>query len=71
MKHEEQSVHAQHRERLRTLIRHCPTDKIPPHMILEFLLSYAIPRRDTTLLPIGSSSTLEAFLPCLMQMWRS
>ncbi len=47
MKSEEQSVHAQHRDRLRTLIRHCPTEKIPPHMMLEFLLSYAIPRKDT------------------------
>ncbi len=39
--------HEQHRQRLRQMFVHCNPEKLPDHMLLEFLLSYSIPRIDT------------------------
>ena len=39
--------HEQHRERLRKMFLYCNPQKMPDHMLLEFLLCYAIPRTDT------------------------
>ena len=39
--------HDKHRERLRQIFLECNPEKLPDHMILEFLLCYAIPRIDT------------------------
>ena len=39
--------HANHRARLRETFRKAGTDKIPDHNLLELLLFYSIPRKDT------------------------
>ena len=39
--------HEGHRERLRTRFRQAGLDAFAPHEVLELLLTYAIPRRDT------------------------
>lgn len=39
--------HEQHRERLRKMFLYCNPERLPDHMLLEFLLCYSIPRIDT------------------------
>lgn len=39
--------HDKHRQRLRQMFLDCNPEKMPDHMILEFLLCYSIPRIDT------------------------
>lgn len=41
------NVHNGHRERLKDKIETIGIDHIPPHEVLEFLLFYCIPRKDT------------------------
>ena len=40
-------MHEDHRQRLRELFRSAGLDSLQPHNVLELLLFYAIPRRDT------------------------
>lgn len=44
------SPHSGHRERLRTQYAQSGSESFPDHQILELLLTYALPRRDTNVL---------------------
>lgn len=46
-KNQKLNPHANHRARLRETFRKAGTDKIPDHNLLELLLFYSIPRKDT------------------------
>ena len=39
--------HEQHRDRMRKMFLYCNPEKLPDHMLLEFLLFYSMPRVDT------------------------
>ncbi|MBQ9468764.1 MAG: RadC family protein [Clostridia bacterium] len=45
--HDEKNLHSGHRDRLREMIAQNGFDGMPDHVILEFLLFHAIPRKDT------------------------
>ena len=40
-------MHEGHRERMRERVINSGIENMPPHEVLEFLLFYAIPRKDT------------------------
>ncbi len=41
------NIHSGHRERLKDRIEAVGVDRIPPHEVLEYILFYCIPRKDT------------------------
>ncbi|MCI1955505.1 MAG: DNA repair protein RadC [Oscillospiraceae bacterium] len=45
-----ESLHSGHRERVKDLFLQAGLDSFSPHMVLELLLYYAIPRKDTNLI---------------------
>ena len=46
-----ENSHKNHRERLRATFRNVGIEGMPDHNILEFILFYSIPRKDTNTCP--------------------
>ena len=46
-KNKENNIHQNHRARIRETFREAGVDRMPDHNLLEFLLFYSIPRKDT------------------------
>lgn len=58
MENKKTNIHKNHRQRLKTKVKNYGLESLAYHEVLEFLLTYTIPRKDTN--PIGHS-LLESF----------